>query len=238
MINTERVLYKDDENTYEGVVAYDTEIKTKTPVVLIAHAFGGQSKSEESKAIELAQLGYIGFAIDIYGQGKRAKNPQEAQRLMDSLNSDRKLLLERMKVSLEYAKKFKLADIDRIGAIGFCFGGKCVLDLARSGEKLNGIVSFHGLYDAPTFNQDTKITTPVLVLHGWDDPLAPPNETISLANELTSKNADWEINAYGKTGHAFTNPNARFPEKGLMYSESANDKAWKRMMAFFENVFK
>ncbi|WP_109831434.1 dienelactone hydrolase family protein [Reichenbachiella versicolor] len=238
MISTEVISYEDSQNAYEGFIAYNTEIKAKAPIILIAHAFGGQSKFEERKAIELAQLGYIGFAIDIYGKGKRARDSEEAQELMDSLNSDRKLLLERMKVSLECAKKIKLADIHRIGAIGFCFGGKCVLDLARSGEKLNGIVSFHGLYDTPAFNQDTKITTPVLVLHGWDDPLASPNETIALANELTSKDANWEINAYGKTGHAFTNPNAKFPDKGLMYSKSANDRAWKRMMTFFEDAFK
>ncbi len=236
-INTERILYNDAQNGFEGVLAYDTEVTGKIPVVLVAHAFGGQSKFEESKAIALAELGYLGFAIDIYGQGKRAKSPQEAQALMDVLNADRKLLLERMQMCLAQAKWFELADTTKIGAIGFCFGGKCVLDLARSGEKLSGIVSFHGLYDAPQFNQDTKITTPVLVLHGWDDPLAPPNDAVMLAEELTRKDADWEINAYGKTGHAFTNPKARFPDKGLVYNESVSDKAWKRMVTFFENVF-
>lgn len=238
MIKIEKIQYSDSQNTYEGVIAYNKNLTTKIPVVLIAHAFGGQSNFEENKAIELAKLGYLGFAIDVYGKGKRAKNPEEAQELMNLLNSNRKLLLERMELCLEQVRMFNFADVTKIGAIGFCFGGKCVLDLARSGEKLNGIVSFHGLYDSPKFNKETKITTPILILHGWDDPLALPNDTITLANELTSKNADWEINAYGKTGHAFTNPNAKFPEKGLIYNKGSNDKAWKRMIAFFDNVFK
>lgn len=236
-IKTEKLEYQDSYNTYEGVVAYDQEITTKRPLVMIAHAFGGQSKFEENKAIELAKLGYIGFAIDIYGKGIRAKSPEEAQQLMDVLNSDRKLLRARMKASLECARNFLLADETKIGAIGFCFGGKCVLDLARSGEKISGIVTFHGIFDAPKFDQDKKILSPLLILHGWDDPLALPRDTISLANELTRKDADWEINAYGNTTHAFTNPNAKFPEKGLVYNQRSNDKAWSRMKIFFENNF-
>jgi dienelactone hydrolase len=236
MIQTHKVTYSDSTHTYEGVVAYE-ETSEKRPVVMIAHAFGGQSKFEESKAIELANLGYIGFAIDLYGKGKRATSPDEAQQLMDVLNSDRSLLLERMKTSLTQAKKFEFAEETKVGAIGFCFGGKCVLDLARSGASLSGIVSFHGLYDAPGFNQDQKITTPLLILHGWNDPLATPDATVALANELSDKGADWEINAYGNTGHAFTNPNAKFPEKGLVYNEEVSDKAWMRMTSFFKKAF-
>jgi len=237
MIKTQKVEYGDTHQTYEGVIAYE-ESTTKQPVIMIAHAYGGQSAFEENKAIELAQLGYIGFAIDVYGKGKRAKSPDEAQQLMDTLNSDRALLLERMKASLTQARKFEFGNETKIGAIGFCFGGKFVLDLARSGASLKGAVSFHGLYDAPNFNNDQKIVTPLLILHGWNDPLATPSDTVALANELTHKNADWEINAYGHTGHAFTNPNAKSPEKGLVYSQNVSDKAWARMISFFQKAFK
>jgi len=236
MIQTQKVAYSDSTQTYEGVVAYQ-ESATPKPVIMIAHAYGGQSAFEENKALALAQLGYVGFAIDVYGKGKRAKSPDEAQQLMDTLNSDRALLLERMKTSLAQARNFEFGDETKIGAIGFCFGGKCVLDLARSGAALKGALSFHGLYDAPSFNTNQKIVTPLLILHGWDDPLAPPADMVSIANELTEKGADWEIDAYGHTGHAFTNPNAKFPEKGLVYNQDVSDKAWTRMKSFFQKAF-
>jgi len=237
MIITEQVEYNDSQNTFEGVVAYRKDTNADTPVVLIAHAYSGQSDFEKNKAIELAKLGYIGFAIDLYGKGKRAKTPAQAQELMDHLNSNRTLLLQRMQLSLEQAKKLKFADKTKLGAIGYCFGGKCVLDLARSGEKLKGLVSFHGLYDAPRHNMKTKIKSPILVMHGWNDPLAPPDDVVKLAKELTSKEADWEMTAYGNTGHAFTNPMANSPENGLMYNQNASNKAWNRMKLFFADAF-
>ncbi len=237
MINTKKIKYQDSELTFQGVIAYNDEIERKLPAIMIAHAFGGQSKFEENKAIEIAKLGYIGFAIDIYGKGIRAKSPNEAQNLMDKLNSNRSLLLSRMKTSLEVCKSLKFVDSSKIGAIGYCFGGKCVLDLARSGEKIKGIVSFHGVYDSPKSQKENKIETPILILHGWDDPLAKPNDVIELTRELTNKDADWELNAYGHTGHAFTNPNAKFPEKGLFYHEAADRKSWNRMKTFFKAEF-
>jgi len=237
MIITEKIEYTDSKQSYEGVIAYNQEIDSKVPVVMIAHAYGGQSKFEEEKAIELAKLGYVGFAIDVYGKGKRAKSPEEAKSLMDHLNRNRDLLLVRLKKSLATAKSIAIGDEEKIAAIGFCFGGKCVLDLARSGIQLNGVVSFHGIFDKPNENQ-TKIITPILVLHGWDDPLAKPNDVTELTKELTSKGANWEIIAYGHTGHSFTNPKANMPDRGLFYSEEANTKSWKRMSQFLLDIFK
>lgn len=238
MITTEKVEYQDSELSYEGMLAYNAKNEEKVPVIMIAHAYGGQSKFEENIAIEIAKLGYIGFAIDIYGKGIRAKSPDEALQLMGTLNSNRSLLLDRMKTSLNVCKSLKLVDKKNIGAIGYCFGGKCVLDLARSGEKIKGVVSFHGVYDAPKFQKNNTIETPVLVLHGWDDPLAKPNNVIELTQELTKKEADWELNAYGHTGHSFTNPNANAPERGMFYQQEADRKSWNRMVAFFKNKFK
>lgn len=237
MIKTKKIEYQDSEKTFEGVVAYDDEIESKVPIVMIAHAYGGQSKFEEDKAIELAKLGYVGFAIDVYGKGVRARSPEEAQEFMDTLNADRNLLVDRMKTSLRVAKSIDVGDESNIGAIGFCFGGKCVLDLVRSGEKIKGIVSFHGVFDAPKPKKDNKIETPILILHGWDDPLAKPNDVIELTQELTNNEAEWELIAYGHTGHAFTNPIANFPEKGLLYNKEADRKSWNRMKAFFKEVF-
>lgn len=234
MIVTKKIEYQDATSTFEGVVAYEEGINTQRPVIMIAPTFKGQTAFEEKKAIEFAKLGYIGFAIDTYGKGIRGNTTEEAFALMRNLDSDRALLLSRMKTSLKAAKSIEHAAIDKIGAIGFCFGGKSVLDLARSGERLSGIVSFHGVYDPPKENPPVKITTPVLVLHGWGDPLAPPTAVVALAKELTEREADWEFNVYGHTGHAFTNPTANAP--GMAYNEKVDQQSWKRMTDFFANV--
>ncbi|MEK7431601.1 MAG: dienelactone hydrolase family protein [Cyanobacteriota bacterium] len=234
MIKTEVITYSDEKNTFEGVIAYDTTFDYKRPVVLVTHTFNGQSSFEEEKAIELAKMGYLGFAIDLYGKGIRANSPEEAQSLMDKLNNNRALLLERIQLAVKKAKELELADNKNISAIGFCFGGKCVLDLARSGEDLKSVVTFHGIYDKPNLNHNKKIKASILVLHGWNDPLAQPNNVVELGNELTEFGADWEINAYSDTAHAFTNPNAKFPEKGMCYNHKVSLKAWNRMKLFLE----
>lgn len=179
----------------------------------------------------------MGFAIDIYGKGRRANNPEEGSVLMGELNNNRALLLQTMQLAITCAKDFEWADSNKIGAIGFCFGGKCVLDLARSGENFNGAVTFHGVYDQPDIKHTQTIKPSILILHGWDDPLALPQDTIALAKELTDRKADWEINAYGNTGHAFTNPNAQSVENGMFFNKKSDEKAWKRMVSFFQDIF-
>lgn len=238
MIKTEVITYSDGKNTFEGLIAYNSEFDNKRPVVLVTHTYSGQSDFENEKAIELAKLGYVGFAIDLYGKGRRASSPQEAQALMDELNNNRALLLERMQTSIKKARDLELADVENISAIGFCFGGKCVLDLARSGEDLKGAVTFHAIYDKPNLNHDKKVKASFLILHGWEDPLAKPQDTVGLATELTELGVDWEINAYGNTVHAFTNPMANLPELGMCYSPTVTIKAWNRMERFLEEVFK
>ena len=122
-------------------------------------------------------------------------------------------------------------------AIGFCFGGKCVLDLARSGADTRGVVSCHGLYDAPTDTGARPITAAILVLHGWDDPLAPPSRLVELGRELTHRGADWQLHAYGHTGHSFTNPKAQAPDQGLAYQPASDARAWQAMRGFFAELF-
>jgi len=237
MIRTKTIIYSDSTETYEGAIAWDASIDGKRPVVMIAHAYGGQSEFDINKAKALAELGYVGFAIDVYGKGKRGTTVEESSALMAVLNEDRPLLLKRMQFSLAQAKGLDLADESKIAIIGFCFGGKCLLDLVRSGEQLSGGVSFHGVYDPPGLNHQGDIKTPVVICHGWDDPLATPAQTVALAEELTARNANWEINAYGHTGHAFTNPGANRPADGMMYNQQANDRSWEKLVSFLEEVF-
>ncbi len=193
---------------------------------------------KKKRPVELAKLGYLGFAIDMYGKGRRADTPQESRVLMEELTGNRNLLLERIQLAFDTGRELELSDKSRIGAIGFCFGGKCVLDLARSGADVKGVVSFHGTYDKPEIDYPEPIKSSVLVLHGWDDPVGKPNQVVELAMELTGRQADWTITSFGHTGHAFTNPNANSPERGVFYNKKSNDRAWKSMTNFFEEVFK
>lgn len=237
MIKTEKITYHDEELTYEGFVAYNDKANKKLPAIMIIHAFGGLSSFEEDKAVELAKQGYFSFAIDIYGKGVRAKTTDEAFELMNQLNANRLLLLQRVKTALAICKSFKHVDENKIGAIGYCFGGKAVLDLARSGEILKGVVSFHGLLDAPTENSNTKVETPILIQHGWDDPLVKPNDVIKITEELNHKNADWEINTFSNTGHGFTNPTSLTAAKNPNYNPASDRKSWNRMLHFFNDQF-
>ena len=238
MIQTEKILYQDSERTFEGYISWDDQIPGIRPAIMIAHTFRGQSHFEVEKSIELAKSGYLGFAIDLYGQGRRASTPEVAANLMNELNHNRPLLQARILHSLETIRQHPLADRERVVAIGFCFGGKCVLDLARSGTDIRGVVSFHGIYDTPDHLQHTPIKAAILALHGWDDPLAKPESVVQLGQELTRKGADWQILAFGHTGHAFTNTNAKDEKGGMFYQPKSNDRAWKKMQEFLEEVLK
>ena len=237
MIKFETIIYGNSEATFAGTICYDDEISALKPGVLVVHTFKGQTDFEVGKAVELAKLGYVGFAIDMYGKDIRPETPDEARAAMNVLNTDRSLLLKRIKLALETLKNHEQVDKTKLGAIGFCFGGKCVLDLVRANAEITGVVSFHGVYDKPLIEQDSQIKSSVLVLHGWDDPLNHPPQTVELAEELTERKADWQILSFGNTGHSFTNPNANMPENGLVYNELSNNRAWLAMKNYFEELF-
>ncbi|WP_222983759.1 dienelactone hydrolase family protein [Flagellimonas meishanensis] len=237
MIKTEKYAYSDDQQFYEGVVAFDSALVGKRPVVLVAHTWVGQSQFETNKAKKLAQMGYLALAIDVYGKDRRANNVSEAEALMNEMLADRQELLNRLLLAMNNIKKHELADSAKVAAIGFCFGGKCALDLARSGINIKGVVSFHGIFDPPGLDHEGEIKAKILVLHGWADPLALPKDINMLAEELTERNAIWEMDIFGHTGHAFTNPNANSPENGMNYNPLADGRGWQRMLNFFEEIF-
>lgn len=238
-MKTEKISYQEGGSELEAHVAYDSSIDGKRPLVLVAHAWGGQGDFERKKAESLAKLGYLGFALDMYGKGVTGSSVEECSKLMGPFAEDRMLLRRRMLAALETATGHELADTSRVGAIGFCFGGMCVLDLARSGADIGGVVSFHGLLGAPDLpDQDQPtIRAKVLALHGFSDPMAKPDDMVALGNELTGAGADWQIHAYGGTVHAFTNPAANDPDFGTVYSKSADERSWNAMKSFFSEVF-
>jgi len=236
-IRTRLVEYRDGETVFEGLLAWDDSIDGARPGVLVSHAWGGRGENEDRKSCALAELGYAGFALDLYGKGVRGRDKATNAALIRPFLDDRALLQKRMRLALEVLKDQGEVDADRTAAIGFCFGGLCVLDLARSGAELAGVVSFHGLLGAPGNTGRTTIAAKILVQHGWDDPMAPPEYVIELARELSAQGADWQLHAYGHTMHAFTNPQANDPGFGTVYHPDADRRSWRAMQDFLTEIF-
>lgn len=230
-----KIEYHDGDALLEGYLSLDDTADAAKPLVLVAHAWAGRSEFENAAADRLASLGYAGFALDNYGKGKLGSSAEENTALMTPFIQDRALLQKRLLAGLEAARNLEGIDASRVAAIGFCFGGMCVLDLARSGADLRGVVSFHGLF-SPSGLEKEPIRASVLALHGYDDPMAQPAEMTRLASELGEAGADWQIHAYGNTVHAFTNPQANMPDAGMQYSEKAANRAWQSMASFLAEV--
>ena len=233
MIKSQLIEYKDGDTLLEAYVAIP-EGKMK-PIVLIAHDWSGRNDFARIKADKLAALGYIGFALDMYGKGRVGQTNEEKMALMNPLIQDRASLQRRINAALEAAKKMPEADATRVAAIGFCFGGLCVLDLARSGADLRGVVSFHGLFTAPDTPKKPVIAK-VLALHGYDDPMAKPDQVVSFANEMTELKVDWQIHMYGNTMHAFMNPDANDAAFGTVYQPITAQRARRKMCDFLNEI--
>ncbi len=236
-IQTRTIDYQDGDVDLQGYLAWDDAVEGKRPGVMIAHAWAGRSDFENGKAEALAKLGYVGLALDNFGRGILGTNTEENSALIQPFLDDRAMLQGRMQIALEVLKGFDEVDASRVAAIGFCFGGLCVLDLARTGTDICGVVSFHGLFGSPGNTAGNKIKAKVLALHGWDDPMAPPDQVVSLAEELSSMGADWQVHGYGNTMHAFTNPQANDPDFGTVYSPDADRRSWNAMQDFLLEIF-
>ena len=224
-------MHHDGSAELEGYLAYPAgPSKSPLPVVLIAHAWGGHDEFVRSKAHMLADLGYIGLAIDVYGKGRRGSSPEENSALMTPWLKDRAALRTRLLAAVSAARTIEGGDPERLGVIGFCFGGLCALDLARANAPgLRAAVAFHGLFMPPNLGAQPSIKAKVLALHGYDDPMATPEAMVGFANEMTAAHADWQVVAYGATGHAFTNPHAHDHANGLFYREIIANRAFRAM---------
>ena len=232
----ERILeYEHEGSVLEGFIAYK-DSATPSPGVLISHAWGGSGEFEFAKARALAELGFVGFAMDLYGKGIRGSNPEENAKLMQPFLEDRELLQARMIASLETLRSIPEVDSNCIAAMGFCFGGLCVLDLARTGEDIRGVISLHGFFTPPDNTEGNKIKAKILVLHGNDDPMVPAEAVPALGQELTDAGADWQIYVYGNTKHAFTNPNANDHDRGTVYNPDADRRSWQATLNFLDEV--
>ncbi|MEM9690191.1 MAG: dienelactone hydrolase family protein [Pseudomonadota bacterium] len=233
-MTTRTIHYADGDTPLEGYFASNTA--SGAAGVLVCHTWAGQGDFENGVADKLSKLGYAALAADVYGKGVRGSNPEENAALLQPMLDDRALLLRRLRAGIECLRAQPEVDAERIAVIGFCFGGLCALDVARSGTQVSGVVSFHGLLHAPNL-EPGSVTAKVLALHGWDDPLATPEDALAFAAEMTALDADWQLHAYGGTVHAFTNPNADDGASGMLYSESATTRAFRSMQHFLSDVF-
>ena len=219
----------------EGVLVSRRDRQTR-PGVLIFPSVAGVSDLELGFARQLVELGYTGFVADLYGRDFRGADREAKKAEMDRLRGDRAGLRRLLSAVLDQVRTIDAVDSRRIAAIGFCFGGQCALDLARSGADIAGAASFHGLLDSPGLPPE-PIKAKVVAFHGWDDPLAKPDSVLALAQELTDAGADWQIHAFGNVGHAFTNPKADGLTPGLRYDELTTERAWTGFINFLEELF-
>jgi dienelactone hydrolase len=228
--------YLDGDVLLEAFFAFDDSLSGRRPAVLINHAWGGRDDFVAEKAKKLAALGYVGFAVDMYGKGVLGSDAEENAKLMQPFIQDRQLLLKRMQAALYAVKLMPWVDDSKVAAIGFCFGGLCSLDLARAGVDLKGVVSFHGLLGAPDDNGH-PIKAKILALHGHDDPMVPIEQVIAFEQEMTKAGADWQLHTFGNTQHAFTNPLANNPDFGTVYQPQADKRSWVLLENFLAEVF-
>lgn len=225
-------------------MALDQSITTRRPAVLVAHAWRGQDDFARKKCDALADLGYVGFALDYYGNGTVAATTEEAESLMMPLFLDRKLLQTRLQAGFDAIKDHPMVDADRIAIIGYCFGGLAAIELYRSGAKLRAAVSFHAVLGNKIGDKvasqtpiSKNITGSLLMLHGHDDPLVSHKDITAIQKELTDAKVDWQMHVYGRASHAFTVPDANDPSMGLKYNAEADFRSWQSMTNFLNELF-
>ncbi len=239
-IKMEPIHYGKGDTKLIGQIAWDEAVKGPRPAVLVVHEWWGLNDYAKDRAKALASMGYIALAADIYGNGFETKDPAKARELAGKFRGgDRALLRERVLAAFEALKAHPLADKRRIAAIGYCFGGTTVLELARTGAELSGVVSFHGGLSTTVTAPAGGIRTKVLVLHGADDPSVPPADVQAFQDEMRKAGADWQLVAYGGAVHTFTNPAAgNDPSRGSAYNEKAARRSWEHMKVFFAEIFR
>lgn len=235
-IKTEVVEYKQGKTTLEGFLAYDAAITGKKPVVLIVHEWTGLGEYSKKRAREMAEKGYVAFALDIYGKGVRPTTPEEAGKESNIYKENRKLMRERAKAGLDYIKTRSFADSSKVVAMGYCFGGTVALEMARAGYPLAGVASFHGGLSTPNPKDAKNIKGKLLILHGAIDPFTKA-EVPGFQDEMNEANVDYQFISYSGAVHSFTNPDAGNDiKKGQAYNAAADRRSMQAFMDFLKEV--
>ncbi len=238
-VRTKVVEYKEGNATLEGFLAWDDAVQGVRPGVLVVHDWTGVGPYVEGRAEQLAKLGYVAFCADIYGKGVRPATPKEAAATAAIYKNDRRLTRARVSAALDVLRANPLADPKRIAAIGYCFGGMVVLELARSGADVAGVVTFHGSLDTPTPADAKNIRCKVLALQGGDDPFVGADVVAAFEKEMRDAHVNWELVQYGGAVHSFTNEAAgNDNSKGAAYNAQADRRSWQAMRDFFAEIFR
>ena len=239
-MQTHDVDYRHGAVNLRGYLAFDETAAERRPGVLVFHEGLGLGDFAIARARMLAELGYVAFAADMFGDRRQARNLQEVAKLVGDLRDEPKMLRARGRAALAKLAALPQVDANRIGAIGFCFGGSVVLELARGGADLKAVVSFHGVLATRTPAVSGNVKASVLVCTGADDPLAPPEQIKAFEDEMRAADVrDWQVISYGNTLHGFTNPAADGSMlRTALYSEQADRRAWASMRSLFDEVFR
>jgi dienelactone hydrolase len=238
-IQTKQIDYKQGETILQGLIAWDDAVKGKRPGVLVVHEWWGHNDHARYQAKRLAQAGYVGLALDMFGKGKVTTHPKDAQAFVSEAKQDPAVVPARFRAALEQLKHDPHVDADRIAAIGYCFGGSVVLDEARAGADLDAVVSFHGALATKSPAEQGKVKARVLVLTGAADPFVPAEQVAAFAQEMKAAGAKFQVVSYPGVKHGFTNPDAgKAGMDALEYNAEVDKKSWAAMLAFFKEVFR
>ena len=236
-VKTREIEYRQGDTVLQGFIAWDDAAPGKRPGVLVVHEWWGHNDHARNQARRLAEAGYVGFALDMYGKGKVTTHPQDAQAFVAEVTKDPAVLAARFNAALEQLKRDPHVDTTRIAAIGYCFGGAVVLDMARAGAPLAAAVTFHGALATKTPAQPGKVKARILVLAGGADPFVPPEQIEAFKREMQAAGAHFEVIAYPGAKHGFTNPNAaQYGMEQLAYNAEADKGSWAAMLKLFKEV--
>lgn len=237
-VKTQEIEYKQGQTPLTGFVAWDDAQKGKRPGVLVIHEWWGHNQHARNQAVRLAKAGYVGFALDMYGKGKLAQHPKDAMAFVAEATKDPAQLKARFDAALERLKAVPQVDAQKIAAIGYCFGGGVALDMARAGEELAAVATFHGSLSSKMTAKKGAIKPRILVLTGADDPMIGPPQVEAFRKEMTDAGARFEIVSYPGVKHSFTNPDAdKAGVPGLGYSATADKDSWEALLKFLREVF-
>jgi len=237
-VKTRELEYRQGETVLQGFIAWDDAARGKRPGVLVVHEWWGHNEHARNQARRLAEAGYVGLALDMFGKGKVATHPQDAQAFVNEVTKDPAVLAARFNAALEQLKRDPHVDTTRVAAIGYCFGGAVVLDMARAGAPLGAVVTFHGALATKTPAQSGKVKARVLVLTGGADPFVPPEQVEAFKREMQAAGGRFEVISYPGAKHGFTNPDAaKYGMPQLAYDADVDRQSWTAMLKLFKEVF-
>ncbi len=238
VMHKEEITYKDGDVALTGYLFWDDAFSGKRPGILVAHEWWGLNDYSKLRAEMLAETGYIAFAADMYGDGRATRHADEAKGWMQQITSNLDVWQRRAVLALDQLKAHPNVESSKLAAIGYCFGGATVMQMAYLGADLDGVVSFHGSLPPATPEQAANIKARVLIAHGDADGFVPPERIAAFKKALSESGVDWEMDIYAGAKHGFTNPYADgYGMSGLAYQEEADRRSWLRMLAFFEELF-